>query len=92
MAGFPCYIVVAGTAPIDSAALRGDAACSIPCAYMAGALLVGLVLTAVLGWWWADSVAALRLLYWLQREARAALAGARAGRGCRCGDDACGTT
>jgi divalent metal cation (Fe/Co/Zn/Cd) transporter len=77
---------------IDSAALRGDAACSLTCAYMAGALLVGLVLTAVLGWWWADSVAALGLLYWLQREAREALAGARAGRGgCRCGDDACGT-
>jgi divalent metal cation (Fe/Co/Zn/Cd) transporter len=78
---------------IDSAALRGDAACSLTCAYMAGALLVGLVLTAVLGWWWADSVAALGLLYWLQREAREALAGARAGRGgCGCGDDACGTT
>jgi divalent metal cation (Fe/Co/Zn/Cd) transporter len=76
---------------IDSAALRGDAACSITCAYMAGALLVGLVVTAVLGWWWADSVAALGLLYWLQREAREALVGARAGRGgCRCGDDACG--
>ena len=74
---------------IDSAALRGDAACSITCAYMAGALLVGLILTAVLGWWWADSVAALGLLYWLQREAREALAGARAGRGgCRCGDGA----
>jgi divalent metal cation (Fe/Co/Zn/Cd) transporter len=78
---------------IDSAALRGDAACSITCAYMAGALLVGLILTAVLGWWWADSVAALGLLYWLQREAREALAGARAGRGgCRCGEGACGTT
>ena len=78
---------------IDSAALRGDAACSITCAYMAGTLLVGLVLTAVLGWWWADSVAALALLYWLQREAREALAGARAGRGgCRCGEGACGTT
>jgi divalent metal cation (Fe/Co/Zn/Cd) transporter len=74
---------------IDSAALRGDAACSITCAYMAGTLLVGLVLAAILGWWWADSVAALGLLYWLQREAREALAGARAGRGgCRCDDDA----
>ena len=76
---------------VDSAALRGDAACSMTCAYMAGALLVGLVLTAILGWWWADSVAALALLYWLIPEAREALEGARVGRGgCSCDDDACG--
>jgi divalent metal cation (Fe/Co/Zn/Cd) transporter len=75
---------------LDSAALRGDAACSITCAYMAGALLVGLLLNATLGWWWADSLAALALLYWLSGEAREALAGARAGRGaCACGDDGC---
>jgi divalent metal cation (Fe/Co/Zn/Cd) transporter len=75
---------------LNSAALRGDAACSITCAYMAGTLLVGLALTAVFGWWWADSVAALALLYWLSREAREALEGARAGRGgCACGDDEC---
>ncbi|MGH2390931.1 MAG: cation transporter [Chloroflexota bacterium] len=71
---------------LNSAALRGDAACSITCAYMAGALLVGLLLNAALGWWWADSVAALALLYWLGREAREVLEGARAGRGgCSCG-------
>jgi divalent metal cation (Fe/Co/Zn/Cd) transporter len=72
---------------IDSAALRGDAACSITCAYMAGALLTGLVLTMAAGWWWADSVAALALLYWLGREAREVLAGALAGHGaCSCAD------
>jgi len=43
-------------ARIDSAALRSDAACSITCAYMAGALLVGLILTAAFGWWWVDSL------------------------------------
>lgn len=69
-------------------ALRGDAACSSTCAYMAGAMLVGLGLHAVLGWWWADPVAALVLPYWLQGKAREALAGARAGHGaCRCDDD-----
>jgi len=53
-------------------------------------LLVGLVLTAAFGWWWADSVAALGFLYWLQHEAREALDGARAGRGgCSCGDPGC---
>jgi len=77
-------------ARLDSAALRGDAACSMTCAYMAATLLVGLVLTAAFGWWWADSVAALGFLYWLQHEAREALDGAQAGRGgCSCGDDGC---
>lgn len=75
---------------IGSGALRGDAACSITCAYMAGTLLIGLLLNTVFGWWWADSVAALALVYWLAREAREALDGARAGRGgCACGDDSC---
>jgi len=75
---------------LNSAALRGDAACSITCAYMAGALLVGLVLNAALGWWWADSVAALALLYWIGREAREALEGARAGHGgCNCDGETC---
>ncbi len=79
-------------ARIDSAALRGDAACSITCAYMAGTLLAGLALNAVFQWWWADSVAALALLYWLIPEAREALEGARAGRGgCGCGEDGCET-
>ncbi len=78
-------------ARIDSAALRSDAACSITCAYMAGALLVGLILTAAFGWWWVDSLAALALLYWLIPETREALEGAHAGRGgCGCGDVACG--
>jgi divalent metal cation (Fe/Co/Zn/Cd) transporter len=77
-------------ARIDSAALRGDAACSITCAYMAATLLVGLALGAAFHWWWADSVAALGLLYWLGSEARETLEGARAGRGgCSCGDPAC---
>lgn len=79
-------------ARLDSAALRGDAACSMTCAYMAATLLIGLILTALVGWWWADSAAALAFLYWLVREAREALAGARAGRGgCGCGDLACKT-
>lgn len=77
-------------AQLESPALRGDAACSITCAYMAGALLLGLALNALFGWWWADALAALALLYWLVPEAREALEGARAGRGaCACGDDNC---
>jgi divalent metal cation (Fe/Co/Zn/Cd) transporter len=75
---------------LDSAALRGDAACSMTCAAMATTLFVGLALNAFLGWWWAESVAALAFLVWLIPEAREALEGARAGRGaCACGDDDC---
>jgi divalent metal cation (Fe/Co/Zn/Cd) transporter len=76
--------------PLGSPALRGDAACSITCAYMAGTLLVGLSLNALFGWWWADSLAALGLLIWLVPEAREVIEGARAGRGaCACGEDGC---
>ena len=75
---------------IGSAALRGDAACSITCAYMALTLLIGLGLNAAFGWWWADDVAALGLLFWVGREAREALEAARAGHGgCGCGEPAC---
>ena len=75
-------------ARIDSSALRADAACSLTCAYMAGAMLIGVALTTAFGWWWADGVAALALLYWIVPEAREALEGARAGRGgCGCGGD-----
>jgi divalent metal cation (Fe/Co/Zn/Cd) transporter len=73
---------------LSSPALRGDAACSITCAYMAATLLFGLALNALFGWWWADSLAALALLVWLVPEARETLESARAGRGgCACGDE-----
>jgi divalent metal cation (Fe/Co/Zn/Cd) transporter len=60
---------------IGSAALRGDAAENVVCAYMAAALLAGLVLRAAFGWWWADPVAALGIVYFIVREGREALAG-----------------
>jgi divalent metal cation (Fe/Co/Zn/Cd) transporter len=69
---------------IGSPALKGDAACSITCAYMAATLLVGLALNALFHWWWADPVAALGIVYFLVRE------GAEAWNGddC-CSDDGC---
>jgi divalent metal cation (Fe/Co/Zn/Cd) transporter len=68
---------------IGSSALKADAACSLTCAYMAGTLLVGLVLNAAFHWWWADAAGAIALLYWLIPETREALEAAREGRG-RC--------
>jgi len=40
---------------------------------LAVAVLVGLALNAVLGWWWADPLAALVLVYYAVREGWAAL-------------------
>lgn len=70
---------------LPSSALRADAACSITCAYLAAALLVGLVITAATGWWWIDTVITLLFLYWLIPETLEAIEGARSGRiSCQC--------
>ena len=58
---------------LGSPALRGDAACSVVCLYMAIATLVGLALNALLGWWWADPIAGLALIWWIRGEANEAL-------------------
>lgn len=62
---------------LESAALRADAAESITCAYMAGTVLVGLALNALLGWWWAEYIAAAVFLYWLFAETRETFEAAR---------------
>ena len=66
---------------INSPALKGDAACGTVCVYMAATLLVGLVLRAAFGWWWADPAAALGIVYFIVREGREALT-AQDGCGC----------
>ena len=65
---------------LDSPALRADAACSLVCIYMSAVLLAGLVLNSLFGWWWADPVAALAMIWWIRREAKEALGAARTGR------------
>jgi divalent metal cation (Fe/Co/Zn/Cd) transporter len=70
---------------IGSAALRADAACSVTCAYMSLVLLAGLALTSAFGWWWADALASLGLLYFVIREGREALEEAK-GHACSCCD------
>lgn len=62
---------------IGSSALRGDAACSMVCAYMSLTLLAGLALRALFGWWWADPVAALGLVYFIAHEGWEAIEVAR---------------
>ena len=67
-------------ARLNSRALRADAVESITCGYLSIVLMIGLVATRLLGWWWLDSVAALALIPFLIKEARAAISG-----GCDCG-------
>ncbi|MGH2480320.1 MAG: cation transporter [Ktedonobacteraceae bacterium] len=72
---------------IGSAALKADAACSVTCAYMSVALLLGLLLNRLFGWWWADPLAGLTLVYFLVREGREAWHEARTGETCHCHDE-----
>src|SRR2546421_5015167 len=74
---------------IGSAALKADAMCSVTCAYMSFTLLAGLLLNTFFGLWWADSLAALVLVYFIVREGREALHEARTGEACSCGEDGC---
>jgi divalent metal cation (Fe/Co/Zn/Cd) transporter len=60
---------------LNSRALRADAVESITCGYLSIVLMIGLAATRILGWWWLDSVAALALIPFLIREARAAVHG-----------------
>ena len=45
------------------------------CAYLSGALLVGLGANAIAGWWWADPVTALVIAAVAVREGRHAWPG-----------------
>ena len=44
---------------LDSKSVMADARQLILCIYLSGAVFIGLILNSLLGWWWADSVAAL---------------------------------
>ena len=45
-------------------------------AYLAASVLVGLALNAALGWWWADPLASLVVVFYAVQEARHIFAGA----------------
>ena len=54
------------------------------CTYLSAVLLIGLVLNATVGWWWADPLAALVIAALALNEGREAWRGERC-----CDDDAC---
>jgi divalent metal cation (Fe/Co/Zn/Cd) transporter len=60
---------------LKSGALEADSRQSSLCAYLSVILLGGLLLNAVLGWWWADPVAALCMLPIIVKEGVEALRG-----------------
>ncbi|MCP2638273.1 cation transporter [Microbacterium sp. HD4P20] len=70
----------AGT-ELGSATAVADSRQTLICAYLSGAVLVGLVLNSLFGWWWVDAIAGLVIAAFAVRE------GIEAWRG-----DACATS
>ena len=62
-------------AELNSRALKADSRQTDLCAYLSAILLVGLLLNAVAGWWWADPVAGLIMTPIIVREGIQALRG-----------------
>ena len=60
---------------LGSASAVADSQQTLLCTYLSAAVLVGLVVNAVLGWWWADPVAALVVAVLAIKEGRAAWRG-----------------
>ncbi len=46
---------------VSTAHVRGEGLQNLPCAAQAGAVLLGLVLTAAFGWWWTNAIVGLAL-------------------------------
>lgn len=72
---------------IGSNSLKSDGYCSMVCAYMSWILVVGVILTALLGWWWIDTVISLAFVYFVIHEGIEAIQDARGIEDNCCGDD-----
>ncbi len=60
---------------LKSAAMVEDSKQNLACVLLSVALLLGLSLNAVLGWWWADPIAGLAMVPWLLKEGQGSLRG-----------------
>jgi divalent metal cation (Fe/Co/Zn/Cd) transporter len=60
-------------AALDNPVLRAEGRITMIDGVLAAAVLVGLILNTVAGWWWADPLAGYVLLYYAVREARESL-------------------
>ncbi len=83
---------------LRSTATAGEGAQNLLCAYLAAAVLAGLVANAALGWWWVDPLAGLAVAGVAVREGVAAWRGQGCAccsvpvpetEACPCGDDEC---
>jgi len=73
-------------AGISSAAMKADSRQADFCAYLSAIVLGGLLLNAVLGWWWADPVAGLLMVPIIAKEGVDGIRG-KACSECGCGSD-----
>jgi divalent metal cation (Fe/Co/Zn/Cd) transporter len=62
---------------LENPVLQTEARVTLIDAYLAAAVLLGLVLNATAGWWWADPLAGLVICYYGLREGRQALTPSR---------------
>ncbi len=69
---------------IGSAAMKADSRQADFCTYLSAILLGGLLLNAVLGWWWADPVAALVMVPIIAKEGLDSIRGKGCAE-CECG-------
>jgi divalent metal cation (Fe/Co/Zn/Cd) transporter len=60
---------------LDNPVLRTEGRVTLIDGILAAAVLLGLVLNAALGWWWADPAAGYVLVYYAAREVREILTG-----------------
>lgn len=67
---------------MQSAAMAADAKQTDFCVYLSAILLFGLLLNAILGWWWADPAAALIMVPIIAKEGMEGIRG-------KAGDDSC---
>jgi divalent metal cation (Fe/Co/Zn/Cd) transporter len=58
---------------LDNPVLKTEGRVTLIDAYLAAAVLLGLLLNAALGWWWADPLAGLVIVFYGIKEGRAAL-------------------
>lgn len=65
---------------LGSVATRGEGTQNLLCAYLAGAVLLGLLGNTLFGWWWLDPIAALVIAAVSIREGRESWRG----EGCAC--------
>ena len=68
---------------MESRALEADAQQTSICAYLSVIALAGVILNALVGWWWADPIAALAMVPIIANEGREGMRGAPHCEDCR---------